>query len=244
MRFLLYNLRYCVGTGAGFHFPFPFRGYLRPARGTLDRMTGFIRSTAPDIAGLVEVDAGSFRTGRVDQAEHLARSLGHYHIHQSKYGTDSLARRLPIVNKQGNAFLVRDRIHNERFHFFESGIKRLVIELELERFVVFLVHLSLKFRHRAYQLTELATLVRAVEKPCLVAGDFNTLWGSRELDLFMQATGLRTANERRLPTYPSWAPRRELDFVLYGPGVRVRELVIPRVTFSDHLPLICDFEPE
>jgi hypothetical protein len=30
--------------------------------------------------------------------------------------------------------------------------------------------------------------------------------------------------------------------VLYSEGITVTEFSIPRVNFSDHLPLICDFE--
>ena len=39
---------------------------------------------------------------------------------------------MPIVRKQGNAFLAAPRVEGERFHYFETGIKRLIIELELE----------------------------------------------------------------------------------------------------------------
>ena len=34
------------------------------------------------------------------------------------------------------------------------------------------------------------------------------------------AAGLRSANTRSLPTFPSHAPRRELDFILYQDGIR------------------------
>jgi endonuclease/exonuclease/phosphatase (EEP) superfamily protein YafD len=47
---------------------------------------------------------------------------------------------------------------------------------------------------------------------------------------------------RGLPYYPSRSPRKELDFVLYGDGINVTRFSIPAVRFSDHLPLICDFE--
>ena len=57
---------------------------------------------------------------------------------------------LPIVRKQGNAFLAAPRVQGERFHYFDTGIKRLIIELELDEVCVFLVHLSLKFRHRQH----------------------------------------------------------------------------------------------
>ncbi len=80
------------------------------------------------------------------------------------------------------------------------------------------------------------------DKPVIVAGDFNTFWGENEIYLFMRAAGLTSANLASQPTYPSRAPRKELDFVLYQSGIRITGFEIPQVRYSDHLPLICDFE--
>lgn len=242
MRFLLYNVRYCAGIGRRFHMPFPGSGYLKRTHEILDQVTSFIGTVKPDIVGLVEVDGGSFRSGRVNQAEHIASSLGHYHSFESKYGEQSWVRFLPVANKQVNAFLTNGVIHEERFLYFDHGIKRLVIQLELENLTLFLVHLSIRFRHRQNQLCELYSLLKDVKKPYLVAGDFNVFWGDPEIELFLAATGLQSANKQGAPTYPSWAPKRELDFILHSPGIKVTTLEIPQVTFSDHLPLICDFE--
>jgi endonuclease/exonuclease/phosphatase (EEP) superfamily protein YafD len=82
----------------------------------------------------------------------------------------------------------------------------------------------------------------ASRKPVIVAGDFNTFWGEHEIYLFMKACKLQSANAAGLPSYPSRSPRKELDFVLYGEGVRVTSFAIPPVRLSDHLPLVCDFE--
>src|SRR6185369_16380259 len=172
MRLLLYNIRYGLGLGAAVHWPLPGAGFLLGNRGNLQRITDFIKAQNPDIVGLVEVDTGSIRTGRVNQAEVIADSLGHYSSYQCKYGTDSLNTFVPIVNKQANAFLAAPRVEGERFHYFDTGIKRLIIELELDDLCVFLVHLSLKFRHRASQLRQVFELVRRSTKPVIVAGDF------------------------------------------------------------------------
>ncbi len=75
----------------------------------------------------------------------------------------------------------------------------------------------------------------------IVAGDFNTFWGEHEMALFMEATGLRSANRQRLPSYPARRPRIELDFILYSRGIEIDAFEVPDVTFSDHRPLICDF---
>jgi endonuclease/exonuclease/phosphatase family metal-dependent hydrolase len=242
MRLLVYNIRYATGTGPAFHLPVPGAGYLRSSRQILGNITDFIKSADPDIVGLIEVDTGSIRTGMLNQAEHIARSLGHYSTYQCKYGEGSINQLVPIVRKQGNAFLAAPHVHGERFHYFDTGIKRLIIELELEDVAVFLVHLSLKFRHRHHQLRYLHELVRKSEKPVIVAGDFNTFWGEHEIFLFMRASGLKSANANGLPSFPSRSPRKELDFVLYSEGIEVTNFSVADVRFSDHRPLICDFE--
>jgi endonuclease/exonuclease/phosphatase family metal-dependent hydrolase len=162
--------------------------------------------------------------------------------YETKYGSRSINQMLPIVRKQGNAFMAAERVHGEKFHYFDTGIKRLIIELEMAEFAVFLVHLSLKYRHRHLQLRRLHDLIAATEKPVIVAGDFNTFWGENEIYLFMRAAGLKSANVDGMPTYPSRAPRKELDWVLYQDGITVNNFEVPDVRLSDHLPLVCDFE--
>lgn len=239
MRFLLYNIRY--GTGVGRQIHLPWDRYLRRTTSNIERITGFVRSLKPDVVGLVEVDSGSYRTGRSHQARVIAEALGHYHCFESKYSSSSLARRIPVVNKQGNAFLTNNRVRNQHFHFFRKGLKRLVIELELDNVTLFLVHLSLKFHVRHHQLTDLYTLLQQAKKPLIVAGDFNAFGGPHETKLFMAAAGLKSANVASLPSFPSWSPRRELDFIMHSPDIEITRFEMPRVTLSDHLPLICDF---
>ena len=241
MRFLLYNIRY----GTGRRTRWAWMHCLTPTVNHLQAIARFIQETNPDVVGLVEVDVGSYRSGRKNQAELLAGELGHYHSYRMKYreeGGLGLGRRLPVLNKQANAFLTRDAIQRETFHEFTGGFKRLVIELELENVRLFLVHLALGFRVRHGQLAELHELIGHSDKPCIVAGDFNSHLGSSELQLFLAATGLVSANASHLPTYPSWQPRRELDFVCHSPQLKLRQCVVPPVTLSDHLPLVCDFE--
>lgn len=242
MKFLLYNVRYGAGIGRRFHLPFPGSGYLKKTGPMLDQITSFIHAQQPDIVGLVEVDGGSIRSDRQNQAEYIASALGHYHTYHSKYGDRSWVRFLPIANRQMNAFLTRDMIKEQRFLYFDHGVKRLVIQLELEEVTLFLVHLSIKFRHRQHQLCELYSLVKEIKKPYLVAGDFNVFWGDPEIELFLAATGLKSANAEKNASYPSWAPKMELDFILHSPGITIRDFQMPPVPFSDHLPLICNFD--
>ncbi len=239
MRFLLYNIRY--GTGAR-QPRLPWSGYFTRTTSHLGEIIDFIKPLQPDIIGLVEVDGGSYRTRRQNQAELIARELGHYHTYRSKYRVNSrISRRLPVMNQQGNAFITRDSISDARYHYFERGVKRLVIELEMENLVVFLVHLSLGFRIRHQQLSTLYQMVKKTGKPLIVAGDFNALWGEREIDLFLAATGLRNVNVEGKPSFPSWEPKRHLDFILCSEQIKAERFWMPDVTLSDHLPLVLDF---
>jgi len=242
MRFMMYNIRYCTGAprkGGPLSF---FSGYMGRTQDQLGKIIDFIQPYGPDILGLVEVDAGSYRTGRKSQAMTIAERLSHYHAYRSKYGLTSRWRHIPVMNKQGNAFLTKDTVRHERFHYFNKGMKKLVIELELDDLTIFLVHLALGSRVRHQQLGELYNLIKSSTKPYIVSGDFNALWGENEIQLFMAASGLSNANTESAPSFPSWAPRRHLDFILYSKGILPRSFEMPRVVFSDHLPLVFDFE--
>jgi len=220
----------------------PGAGYLIGNQSVLPEIARFIKSVDPDVVGLIEVDTGSIRSRNVNQAEKLADDLGMNTSYETKYGEKSINQLLPIVRKQGNAFMAAPRVHGEKFHYFDTGIKRLIIELEMDDYAIFLVHLSLKYRHRHLQLRRLYDLIQETKKPVLVAGDFNTFWGENEIYLFTKAAGLKSANVESRPTYPSRSPRKELDFVLYQDGIKVTSFDIPDVKLSDHLPLVCDFE--
>ena len=241
MRLVVYNIRYGTGVGWNFHVPFPFSGYLKPTHTNVARITEFLDDLNPDIVGLLEVDNGSYRHARRSQAVEIAEALGFDHVYESKYSRSSLAKAIPVLRQQGNAFLTNQSIHARVFHYFLQGIKRLVIELELDSVILFLVHLSLAFRHRHFQLRDLYHLFRNVDKPVIVAGDFNAFWGDHELDLFLGATGLVNANPTAIPTFPSHNPKKQLDFVLHSPEIQVQNFQVPNVCLSDHMPLVCDF---
>jgi len=207
----------------------------------LGEIVTFIRSAKPDVIALVEVDSGSYRSHRSCQAGAIARALDHFHVVETKYSGGSLASKIPVLNKQGNAVLTNHTIVSHQFHYFNEGMKRLVIEVELEEVSIFTVHLSIKFKHRQQQLEHLHRILSKRTKPVIVAGDFNTFGGDREVQLFLAATGLVNANLKGLPSHPSCAPKRNLDFILHSPELTVSNFTIPDIRLSDHAPLLCDF---
>ena len=100
MRLLLYNIRYAVGGGASMHMPLPGAGYVLGNQSVLPEITQFVKSVDPDIVGLIEVDTGSIRSRKVNQAKQIAAALGMNTSYETKYWSKSLNQRVPIVRKQ------------------------------------------------------------------------------------------------------------------------------------------------
>lgn len=242
MRFLLYNVAY--GTGGPrnrtHHVLKAFR-YLYNHRRHALAIRDEIEALRPDLVGLVEVDRGCFRNAGFDHVAAIAHALAHHAVFECKYGRESVYRYLPILRMQGNAVLSATPPARSCHHFFPVGAKRLIVEVEVDGLCLFLVHLALSERIRRRQLQVLADIVGRCRKPVLVAGDFNAFAGAHELEALTKATGLHSANRRGVPTYPSYGPRHQLDFILVGNGVRVENFQVCReVRHSDHLPLVAD----
>lgn len=242
MRILVYNIAYGTGSPGGMHKRlFTAHRYLRTDAEHFEKISDFIERSNADIVGLVEADAGSYRTGYHDQIAELAERLKHYHIDSVKYGENSFSMNIPILNKQSNALLTRDRSIEAKLHFFSRGMKKLVIEAEINGVKVFVIHLALRKSVRAKQLAVLAEMIPP-RTPVIVAGDFNAVADSEEMRDFIQAAGLINPNCENQPTYPAWNPKRQLDYLLHSQEIVPEHFEIPQVDYSDHLPLIMDFK--
>ncbi len=243
MRILVYNIAY--GTGgpqALFEHLCTMHRYIRTPHTHLEKILGFIQEVDPDVLGLIEVDTGSYRTNYKNQVEVIANHISHHHHSSVKYGRRLLPNSIPILRKQANAVLTKQKVPHGKFHFFPVGFKRLIIEVEVEGIKFFLVHLALQKAIRRKQISHLAKLADG-GGPVIIAGDFNTLSGAHELHALQDRLGLFNPNGSHLPTYPSWKPRKQLDFILCSKSLKVKNFRIPDVKLSDHLPLILELHP-
>ena len=66
--------------------------------------------------------------------------------------------------------------------------------------------------------------------------------GKRRNRTVLKAGKLQNVNNRREPTFPSWAPKKELDFILCSEDIKIKDYKVLRNTLSDHLPILLDFE--
>ncbi len=242
MRLLVYNIAYGTGCPAGGMAKrlWTVHRYLRTPQSHLDRIIEFIDGSAADIVALVEIDTGSFRTDYVNQVEKVASKLSKYHTCGVKYGQTSIGRFIPILQSQANAVLTKRKIPKRHFHFFPFGFKRLIIELNIDGLRFFLVHLALQSSVRKKQLDFLTELASG-DGPLIIAGDFNTFAGPKELKSIQRKLGLVNPNFEGVCTYPSWGPEKQLDMILCSEEVKILNFEVPEVRFSDHLPVVLDF---
>jgi endonuclease/exonuclease/phosphatase family metal-dependent hydrolase len=245
-RILVYNMAY--GTGAPTSFSdniFNISRYFMPTRRNLNKISRFINSQHADIIGLIEVDTGSFRSSSINQAARISKYLNKFCHVSTKYGDRLSGRLIPILRKQGNAILTKDSTSSGIYHYFPSGFKKLIIELALDEFRFFLLHLSLSKRVRGIQLKHIANLLASNKnRPVIIAGDFNTFSGTKELKAIQKELHLINPNVDNIPTFPSWEPKHQLDFILCSKDIKIKKFKIPDVKLSDHLPLILDFDIE
>lgn len=193
-----------------------------------------------DLVGLQEVDAGSLRSGFLNQVAFLA---GRAHL---PYWYIQRNRRLGRFAQHGNGLLSRvapSELEDASLPSTIPGRGAIIAEFPIDDglpLLVVSVHLSLGFRARRRQLAWLAD--RFGNRPRLVImGDMNT---SRSVLLErspLVGCGLRAALASPGLTYPSWRPRQELDHILVSSDLEVHTAGVLPCLFSDHLPLAVEF---
>lgn len=219
---------------------------IRHGRGSDDmldlaRTANVLRTLTPDIVGLQEVDDRVERSGRVNEAEWLGRSLGMQHAFGAfmpyqggEYGLAILSRypieshtaiRLPDGNEPRVALLARLRL--------PDGRPLAVVNVHFD----WVKDDGFRFA----QATALTRVLDTLSVPYVLLGDFNDEPGSRTLALFdARATELKKPRDDHF-TFSSTEPVKEIDFVFVAPaaawGPGTAKAVTERLA-SDHRPVI------
>jgi len=217
------------------------------------RIVKALNRLKPDILTLIEIDTGSFRSRGKDEVKFLEEKLHlRSFVEKVKYpihGWLKLFHHLPILNKQANAIISRFKLIGVKYHVFHEGTKRMIIEATVKcpkKVTLLAAHLALGKKTRALQIKELVRIVNKIKNPVILMGDFNTFNGEQELKELIMKTHLKdkiALDKKSIPfTEPTWHPTRRLDYILTSPRIRVNKYSILHFPFSDHLPLMIDFE--
>lgn len=235
LRLLSYNIQSGLTTRKYSQYLTRSWKHLVPVPSRMINLDGIAQVLAGyDLVGLQEVDAGSLRSGFVNQVKYLADSAGFEHVF------DQANRKIGMISQHGNALLSRlrpDAIAEHKLPGLIPG--RGVLEIRFgtgaDALHVLILHLALGRRGRLRQigfLTELAQDYRHV----ILMGDLNSRTDSPEMIVLLD--NLRLSEPAPgLHTFPSWQPDRQLDHILVSPSITVERVEVLDCAFSDHLPL-------
>jgi len=171
------------------------------------------------------VDEGFLSLRAQEQAQIIADALGITNMYRVEVRHLSLVGRLTLLSSRAmpSSRAIRSPNAHSTIH---KGVKRAGDRAELQNITVFLVHLAVTFGARHQQLGDLYSLVKARPSPTSWPA-ISTPVGDPEIRLFLAAPARNATRRPSLPS-PSWAPRRQLDFVLHSPEIRISAAFLSR----------------
>lgn len=226
LRILAYNIRHGEGMDSVIN---------------LKRVAELISELEPDIVALQEIDSAVERTFIVDQIAVLGEITGmhaafggFFDYQGGRYGMGILSR-YPILAYEN--------------HRLPDGLEPRTalaarIDVNGTELVVVGIHLYATDEERLAQAKRLIELLQGETAPVILAGDFNSTADSEVMALFARPWQIPDKGDDNL-TFPSDAPDREIDYVIYRPADRFEVIghwPVDEPLVSDHRPLILDLQ--
>lgn len=235
IRLLSWNIQAATATARYHHYVTHSWKQFLPHAERVSILDGIATMAADyDVVGLQEVDAGSLRSGFLNQTKYLAERAGFPYWHHQ------LNRRVGKIARASNGLLSRiplSAVDEHRLPGTIPGRGALWVRFGEgeEAWVLVVAHLALGRRAREQQFAEIAD--RLAQWPrAVMMGDLNAPLEAPELQRFLVRTGLEIP--RRAPlTFPAWRPQRALDHILVKPGLQVERYGVVDSKLSDHRPV-------
>ncbi len=253
LKLLTFNIAHGRGLSLyqGFHSE-------RVIRRNLSRIAQLLRESGADIVALQEVDERSHWNKNLNLAQLIGEESGFAHaqigVNNRRGGDKPLA--------YGNAILSRHPVHfweNNPFGTATLGEKGfLYAEVDVNGHHVPVINLHLDFRSRKRRVWQVERVVQYIrQRPCprgdgmvapIICGDFNSRSspdGDAVNQLFqtvLDAHGDYTLHPQGAKTFPTYWPRKTIDFVLLPKPYRFRCEHVVKSYLSDHLPVLVEFE--
>jgi endonuclease/exonuclease/phosphatase family metal-dependent hydrolase len=238
LRILSLNIVVGLRTSRPHHYLTQAWRHALPSPGlrqTLDRIADL--ASAYDIVALQEADAGSLRTGFLNQVDYLAGRAGFAH---REFGVNRdfgvLAQHCLGVMAR---FPLRAVHHPLPGRIRGRGLLDVALDCGHRQLRLIVTHLSLTRAARAAQLSYIGELVEGAPN-AIVIGDLNCEPHELLRHPAIRRTGLRPQIHH--PTFPSWRPNRCYDQVMVAGGLRVTQAQVLQHRLSDHLPIALQLE--
>ncbi len=211
---------------------------------SLEELAGFIKSENPDVVALQEVDVNTYR-------ERAPQQNGKNFISELAFRTNMLSAYAKTIPYKGGYYGIgilskHPFVSTERILLpMPEGAKEqravLIAEVEIPEKGVFTLactHLDYTTETvRRTQIDFVNDVLMEKEGPVLLCGDFNSKAESPEI-----TEGMKQWMQVCAPdfTIPVDQPQNKIDFIFCYPGKSWKKLEAktPKITLSDHLPLI------
>jgi len=234
LRLLSYNIQTGVATQRYRHYVTRGLRHVMPHAkvvGNLNHISTLVSDF--DIVALQEVDAGSLRTGFINQTEYLAHRSGFPYWYSQ---TNRSLGRLAQVSIGLLSHLQPSQVTEHRLPGPPGrGLMEVRIGHGSDALHLLIMHLSLGRRARRLQLDYVRELLQGFRHSVLM-GDFNAPLDSPEMRQLIDCCALQAPNGM-LHTFPSWRPSRGLDHILVSEQLRATDTRVIQQRYSDHLPL-------
>ena len=209
-----------------------------PGRAKLDNLDRLAQMLPEfDVIGLQEADAGSLRSGFLNQTRYLAESAGMpFWSHQAN-------RPIARLSHTANGLISRLKPSEVLDYPLPSRIPGRGAMLARfgegkDALAVMVAHLSLSAVARTRQLGFIAEVLQDFPHAVLM-GDLNTEANSQEMKHLFAKCALKPPPQATL-TFPSWKPRKALDHILISEAIQLERLWTLPQAFSDHLPVAAE----
>jgi endonuclease/exonuclease/phosphatase family metal-dependent hydrolase len=208
-------------------------GFGLPGRFTVPEQADALRDLAPHVIVLSEVDRAWFLNGGHDDLRLIADRLGMRYLWAAaadEVWGDALLTNLPVISVRNHPLVQGG----------PTGAQALEVVLEWDNapITVIATHLQPPPRWTPLdQVEQLADIVRAAQKPVILAGDLNIRPGEPAWDVLM-STGLQDAFADVRPFYTTPSEEDEqIDHILVSPGWTASDPANPDLDISDHRPV-------
>lgn len=206
---------------------------------SIQAVAGAIEESGADIVSLQEVNRGWNLCGGIDIVAYLRWRLPGYHVVYGPMNGDLW----------GNLIMSRHPVSQWGFgHYtprksdFPRGFTWVKIPSVAGELLFVTTHYSAYEGYdedRTSQSSELLELWRGRPRT-VIAGDFNALPGDRAVRM-LEARGLEDIPARhglgQTFTFSAARPHQRIDYIFSSPDVESLEAQVPRITYSDHLPV-------
>ena len=240
LKLLTFNIQVGIETSKYSHYVTKGWKHLLPHQArniNLQRIADLVARY--DVVALQEIDAGSLRSGFINQVEYIADRA------QFPYWYTQLNRDLGPFAQHGNGVLSRIAPVDMEDHKLPGAIPgrgAILLRVPYGDKTISLVslHLSLGERSRQLQLEYVRELIQQ-EDHVIVMGDMNSHLAHLLENSPLADTNLVPADQIH-PTYPAWRPALALDHVLVSPCLNIQDYQVLDCQLSDHRPIAVDVE--